>query len=442
MSLLFSICHATARPQGWQDAWHSWASRAERAGSHEYILSMDVRQSKHLPLTVRTAINYGQQSCNAAWNAAAAESSAPIIILTADDFIPPSNWDSELLKAIEKAGKKLTDDFVVWVSTANPHADWQCMTLAILSRARYLKYGYAIWDEYPSVCSDIDFSEMAFRDGVVVDARHLTFEHKHYTLTGENPDSVYSRQNDPEMYRIGHEILERRRAQGFPARGAAKTKDLSIAVCLPGSSFTNEWTSNWTQLFAYLSAHARVSPIFGSAPNPHITRATMLNHVLSMNPNPNLVLWIDHDNLVSPAHFAQLLESLEAHPEADGITGWCWWGTEDNLRLSCGHFDSKGRGQLLTLPELINGPEVQEIGFSGFPCFLMRGETLRKAGRRPFLPILSEEYPWGFVSEDLAFCKAATDRGCRFFVDRRVEVEHKKLMSLRPREELRKTSVA
>jgi hypothetical protein len=408
---------------------------------------MDVRQPRHLPdfgrlLNHRTFINYGQQSCNAAWNAAAAQSTAPIIILTADDFIPPSNWDTLILKAIEKAGKKLTDDFVVWVSTANPEADLQCITLPILSRARYQKYGYAIWDEYPSVCSDLDFSAMAFRDGVVVDARHLFFEHKHYTLTCENPDAAYSRQNDPEMYRIGREILERRRTQNFPARGVSTHKVLSIAVCLPGSNFTNEWTANWTQLFAYLQAHANVSPLFGSAPNPHITRAVMLNNVLSMNPLPDLVLWIDHDNLVSPAHFAMLLESLNAHPEADGVTGWCWWGTEDNLKLSPGRFDAKGKGHMLTYQELMNGPEVQEIDFSGFPCFLMRGETLRKAGRRPFLPVLSDEFPWGFVPEDLAFCKAARDRGCRFFVDRRVEVDHKKLVSLRPREELRKTSVA
>jgi len=443
-----AICHSTARPDGWQESWSAWqAKRSDPGLFYEYVLCMDARHAEHLPRLPheyhRTVVNYGRECCNVAHNVAASVTSAPLIVIGADDVFPCQDWDIKLLKAVQRAGKTLpgkfdelsTDDFVIWVSTGNPN-DKNLILIPILSRARFLRYGYAVWDEYPSVCADNDFSMMADRDGVIIDARDfIRFEHRHFTVTGEAPDEVYARQNAPELYRAGEEILARRIAEGFPAKNVpiSTTRKLTLAVCLPGETFRNEWVANWTQLFAYLLANTTVYPIPGYAPNPHITRASMMQSILAIEPLPDLVLWIDHDNLVSPSHFAQLLDSLMKHPEADGVTGWCWWGTEDNLKISCGRFDKNGVAQLYTEPELMRGKQdVKEIGFTGFPCFLMKGEALRKAGRRPFLPILSEEYPWGFAPEDIAFSKAARDRGCRFFVDRRVEVEHRKVQSLRP----------
>jgi hypothetical protein len=56
---------------------------------------------------------------------------------------------------------------------------------------------------------------MARRDGVVVDARHLTFQHQHWIGTNVPHDEVYRRQDSDANRELGMRVLGERRANGF-----------------------------------------------------------------------------------------------------------------------------------------------------------------------------------------------------------------------------------
>lgn len=219
---LISICHATARLHGWQNAWAAWQKNRSCPGEfYEYILCMDAKNKEYLPRFPfayhRTIVNTGRESCTDAFNKAASISCGSIIFLASDDCFPPKDWDILLKQAVLKSGRSLDSDFVIRVSTGNPN-DKGLILMPILSRARYLKYGYALYPEYPSVYADGDFTECALRDNAVIDATDLLFEHRHFSVGGMPFDEVYARQNSSQNYAIGEEILARRRQEGFARR--------------------------------------------------------------------------------------------------------------------------------------------------------------------------------------------------------------------------------
>ena len=64
--------------------------------------------------------------------------------------------------------------------------------------------------------SDNWFSDQAFKDGVVIDARDkITFEHKHPVFGKADMDETYARSNAPEMYDQGRETYEKLKSQSI-----------------------------------------------------------------------------------------------------------------------------------------------------------------------------------------------------------------------------------
>jgi hypothetical protein len=218
MTPMFSICHTTARPNRWGFSYGAWIAGAIGFGTDEleYVLCTDQRWGTFWTPErgIRHVINGGRQCSVDGWNAAAAASTGRVLILNADDFFPPANWDLELRRVIGSRNP-LTDEFVIHVSTGNPR-DKDLISLGILSRARYERLGYALHPSYESVYSDDEFSEHAYKDGCVIDARHLVFEHRHPGMGKAADDAVYQWQNRREAYESGKANLERRRKEGFP----------------------------------------------------------------------------------------------------------------------------------------------------------------------------------------------------------------------------------
>jgi hypothetical protein len=169
-------------------------------------------------LRPRIAI-YATRRCSVDnWNYAAACSVGDIIILNADDFFPPPLWDIELLNGLQKAGKSIKDEFVIHVGTGNPDQAWEnrLIPLAIMSRPVYERWGgYALYPAYESVVSDDDFTEHAYQDGLVIEMRHLVFEHRHPCFGKAQYDDVYRHQNRPEALQLGQMLLQQRRNRRF-----------------------------------------------------------------------------------------------------------------------------------------------------------------------------------------------------------------------------------
>ena len=90
------------------------------------------------------------------------------------------------------------------------------LPFTFISHAYYQRLGYLFWPEYMGIGADVDFTEVARRDGVVVDARHLKFEHRHWGRGLREFDQVDAHQQSAEADDVHHAVLARRRAEGFP----------------------------------------------------------------------------------------------------------------------------------------------------------------------------------------------------------------------------------
>jgi len=433
----FSLCHTTARlPDGWRAAAQAWHDAADNPGDIEHVLVTDESISA-APIFADTkfGVNRGRKCAVDGWNKSAELSTGKFLITLADDWFPCPHWDTEFLKMIPD----LDGEHVLEVDTGGNHG---LLTFSLLTRAYYKKFGYLFWPEYLGMYADNEFTIVARRDGVVIDARHLFCEHRHPLYGHGEMDATHKHQHRREAFEIGEEIYRRRLHHLGFAKEYTPPRGYSIAMCLPGTNFGPDYLANTLALSHYIANEANVFPIPGWAPNPHIIREGMAHQVMQIDPLPDLVLWIDHDNLVAPIDFARLFAVLKEFPEIDGVAGWCYWGQEDGpLNISCGVY-MDGQRHYLTEAELKNGPDQREIDFTGFPCFLIRGETLKKAGRHAFAPIADETFPYGFVPEDLAFCRRAKAAGCRFMVDKAVYVPHRKVQNLEPREKVKTVSVA
>lgn len=218
MTPLWSLCHATARlPNGWRAAYDAWKANADDWSQVEYILGMDLADQSKWPPTdqgITHVINTGPSTAVAGWNATGKAATGRFLITAADDMFPPPHWDTELLKVIPD----LDGEYVIEVKSGTSPADdeWmRCMLHSFMTRPYYERIGNFFYPGYVGYYADVDFGDMARMHGVVVDARHLTFQHRHWIGTSVPQDEVYMRQASDANSQLGMSILGSRRANGF-----------------------------------------------------------------------------------------------------------------------------------------------------------------------------------------------------------------------------------
>ena len=214
-SLSFSLVHATIRlPDGWMKACQAWYDMAEDPDDCEYILCtegpVDIQRSKVPWKHFKQVSNHGRGTSTSAWNTAARASKGSVLITVADDFFPCAKWDSELLKVIPD----VKGEYVVEPEMGqNPK-----LTHSFLTRAYYRRYMRILYPEYRAMYADDDFGDVARRDGVLIEARHLVFEHRHPAHNTGVRDRAYARENAPENYEHGLVVYEWRKAHNFEDR--------------------------------------------------------------------------------------------------------------------------------------------------------------------------------------------------------------------------------
>lgn len=217
---IFSLAYTTCRPHMIQKVLELWNSRST-LHNHEFVIAVD----DNVPATITAAISASQQVKNASvsiqpnapyncvkgWNLAAEKSSGKIIIAVADDFVPPTGWDQSLLDLQPKGWED--GEWVVHTEDGYVH---DIFVLGIVTRKRYEKFGYLFYPGYESMFSDTELTEMAHRDGVVIEARHLLFEHMHPDAGKRQRDSADVRHASSERWTRGEMLFNYRKARGFP----------------------------------------------------------------------------------------------------------------------------------------------------------------------------------------------------------------------------------
>lgn len=462
---LFSILHSSARPDKWREIYDAWMKAAVHPEQVEYVLCVDERWGfvAHAGnvqcadgSTLVTVFNEGRRCYVDGVNTAAKFSSGRILIVNADDQYPCEGWDRLIENEVSDATTRVDyRGLVVRVSTGTPDEHKRrIMVMPILSRPRYEKLGYIFYPGYESMFADRDFVEEAERDGVIIEARELpVFPHRHPLfdhsvrkpgIPWNETDPQYQAQNRKEAWDTGLKLFAERWPntheaevwkQQNPVTVNLEGTKRTIALCLTGEHFEGPWVDGILDLYShFMQRDFAIYRLRDYTSNVYVTRENIRQVIVSLDPKPDLVLWIDDDNLLTPGQFDWLLSGLDEHPELDGITAWCWIHDDEKKRFmpSCGMWAPDHIHWQPFDSSLVRENELRSIEVTGFPAFLMRYSALEKAGDMPFLPVLDQRLPHGLSGEDLSFCLAAEKGGARFAVDPRVRIPHLKYVEVNP----------
>ena len=223
---LFSLVYTSVRANIIPEVFKLWNDRSSFK-NHEWCIGIDVgydacalackalqellAAGKSGCSAVTTVLNEGPKTCVAGWNVAASVSRGKIMIAVADDFKCPVGWDQLLLSAGPKGWED--GEYVMKVADGyNPNI----FTLSILTRKRYEKFGYLFYPRYPSMFNDTEFGDVALRDGVVINAEHLLFEHLHPDCGKRPRDGVDLVHASKARWDVGEQLYNFRKRQGFP----------------------------------------------------------------------------------------------------------------------------------------------------------------------------------------------------------------------------------
>lgn len=224
---LFSLVYTSVRAATIPKMLNCWLERA--SGSHplEIVLTVDANDqtSQEAARQFEAYVRDNQLSfdfkwfiqpeepfcCVKGWNLAAQHSTGKIIVQVTDDFVPPPQWDTALL-ALEPHGWP-DGDYAVHVNDGYVRT---LMTLVITTRKRYERYGYLFYPDYLSLFSDTEFTDVAYRDGVVIKAPHLLFEHMHPDCHKRNRDEVDLVHASSERWQMGETLYNFRKQRNFP----------------------------------------------------------------------------------------------------------------------------------------------------------------------------------------------------------------------------------
>jgi len=207
-----TMVHATrGRPQvAWQRRFQ-WLCAAQKPLEVEWLFLVD--HDDPIDYTPHQAIRCNPGGIINAWNQGAKLAKAEIIVQMSDDWSPPRHWDASICSLI---GSK-TSDAVLAVSDGYRTDKLLCM--AILNKKRLETQGgwlfHPDYQESDGLYSDNEFTERAYQDGVVIEARDLKFVHENPIYTQKEADKQLVNHNKPEFYEKGKEIYEKRKAANW-----------------------------------------------------------------------------------------------------------------------------------------------------------------------------------------------------------------------------------
>lgn len=218
----FSLVHPSrGRPTLARACLREWLSKRSGLYEVEHVLSLDVDDAsdyQHVQEWTEQRVNFQEVIAQniggvSALNRAARLATGDVLIALCDDVGCPQNWDTEILAAVERAGKRINGPWLLHVADGIQE---EIATLAILSRAHYEQVGRNICHpEYISVFSDNDMTERAKAMGVYVKDFSLLFEHRHWSVGKAVRDATYWREGCQRSRLLGMKVFAERKACNY-----------------------------------------------------------------------------------------------------------------------------------------------------------------------------------------------------------------------------------
>ena len=226
----FSLIYTSVRAPLIQSVIEEWLKKADKPNDLEIILTVDAndKASQEVAASLVGKVPNFQWfiqasepfNCVKGWNLAAAKSTGKVLVQVTDDMVPPGAWDSNLEVCAPKGW--MDKEAAVHVEDGYVH---DIMVLAIITRARYERFGYFFYPDYESLFCDTELTEVAYRDGVVINAKHLLFEHRHPDCQKRTRDAVDLVHASKERWARGETIFYYRRSKGFPVDAGPKATE-------------------------------------------------------------------------------------------------------------------------------------------------------------------------------------------------------------------------
>lgn len=177
---MISLIHPSrGRSQRAFEAARNWVNSA--GVEVEYILSLDIDDPvRYLNPFGKTLINNNRSAVDAINNAAKI-STGEIIVVMSDDFDCPMDWGVSIIQ--EANGRK------DWIMKTQDGTQGWIITLPIMHRDYYNRFGYVYYPEYRHMFCDTELTAVADLTGRKISSS-LLFKHKHYSVTGGERDEV------------------------------------------------------------------------------------------------------------------------------------------------------------------------------------------------------------------------------------------------------------
>lgn len=187
-----SIIHPSrSRAKQAEQTYKLWMDNAANPDEIDYIFSIDNSDPQVLDYMqmrgARQNIVSDNKSAIEAINEGVKFAHADLFVVVSDDFGCPKDWDKDLLDAL--AGK---EDFVV--KTQDGSQPW-IITLPILDRAYYRRFGWIYNPAYLHMFTDTEMTHLAHMLGRVI-TLPIKFRHHHYTQTDGQPQDEINKKND------------------------------------------------------------------------------------------------------------------------------------------------------------------------------------------------------------------------------------------------------
>lgn len=223
---------------------------------------------------------------------------------------------------------------------------------------------------------------------------------------------------------------------------------MKIVFCIPGRNFSDKFLFSWTSTMAHcFTQKIEIHLANKYSSNVYYARNLCLggNNLAGKNQKPwqgtidyDYVMWIDSDIVWHSEQIMRLIAIAEQHKQVDIVSGLYIMENETQyatvVNWDIETFKREGRFTFLNKKALKNYDlkELVEVAYTGFGFMLIRNGVFEKVGYPWFLPIWEETESVNgvkvrdFTSEDVGFCRTATENGFKIFVDPNIIVGHEK----------------